>query len=205
MKEYLAKKVTGKMTVTDERWKNATATELDYVWADVFPSPYTTTARLLHSTEGIFVKLSTNEWPLRITAMEHNASICVDSCMEFFVTPNTLDKDYINFEMNPVGATLTCIGEGRGKRERLNIKGEGVIVETLIRPECGWDVMLFVPYSFFNKYFSGCGSVLRANFFKCGDMTVRQHYSTWNPVLTERPDYHQPSYFGKIVLTDELV
>ena len=30
MKEYLAKKVTGKMTVTDERWKNATVAELDY-------------------------------------------------------------------------------------------------------------------------------------------------------------------------------
>ena len=45
----------------------------------------------------------------------------------------------------------------------------------------------------------------RANFYKCGDKTVVQHYSTWNPILLEKPDYHQSSFFGKITLSDEAL
>ena len=203
MKKYLAKKTSLPMNIQDERWEKAQTVILDSVWENACPSPYKTVASMVHGDDGFSFKISTDEWPLRVTATEHNGSICVDSCMEFFFTPNTADKDYINFEMNPVGATLTCIGEGRHNRRRIDIHGEGIVIETLIRPECGWEVMLFVPKSFLNKYFSSVDSTFRANFYKCGDKTVIPHYSTWNPVFTEKPDYHQPSLFGEIILSEE--
>ena len=41
-----------------------------------------------------------------------------------------------------------------------------------------------------------------ANFYKCGDLTVNKHYLAWQPVGTERPDYHRPEYFGPMVFGD---
>ena len=38
--------------------------------------------------------------------------------------------------------------------------------------------------------------VLKANFYKCGDKLSVPHYLSWNPVTTEKPDFHRPEYFG---------
>ena len=205
MKEYIAKKTTLPMNVCDQRWDEAEAARLDFGWEELFPTPYNTHVRVVHCEDGFSVRLTTDEWPLRITEMELNGAVCRDSCMEVFFTPNTVDKDYINIEMNAAGITLTCIGEGRGNRARLDIEGEGVIVESCIRPMEGWDVMLYIPYSFVRKYFSTVDKTFRANFYKCGDLTVRPHYSTWNPVEVEKPDYHQSSFFGKVTFSDEAL
>ena len=205
MKEYIAKKTAIPSNICDEKWDKVKAAALDYTWQELFPTPYKTFVRMVHSDEGFAIKMTTDEWPLRITTMELNGTVCTDSCMEFFFTPNTVDKNYINIEMSAAGVTLTCIGEKRGDRPRIDIRGEGLIVETLIHPMKGWEVMLYVPYSFVKKYFSTVEKTFRANFYKCGDKTVVQHYSTWNPILLEKPDYHQSSFFGKITLSDEAL
>ena len=205
MKEYIAKKSNESLNICDEIWNRAEAVPLEFVWKDAFPSPYRTSARMIHSEEGVYVKMVTDEWPLRITTMELNGSICTDSCMEFFFTPNTTDKDYFNIEINPAGVTLTCIGEGRPDRKRLDITGEGVTVETLIRPLQGWELQLYVPYSFMKKHFSKVENIFLSNFYKCGDKTVIQHYSAWNEVVAPKPDYHRPECFGKIILSEEMI
>ena len=42
------------------------------------------------------------------------------------------------------------------------------------------------------------------NFYKCGDKQVEPHYLSWNPVLTDNPDFHRPEYFGKVIFEDML-
>ena len=204
MREYIAKKVASPLTVNDARWNLIPEAPLDCVWLHRCPSPYTTKAQLAHSDDGIYVRLTTNEWPLAITAMKHNSAVCIDSCMEFFFIPNMNGENYINVEMNPAGICLVCIGHGRGGRERLEFRGE-IKTEALIIPECGWTVMAYIPYSFLLKHYSHCDKTMRANFYKCGDQTVERHYSTWNKVETPMPDYHRPEYFGKITLSDEMI
>ncbi len=205
MKEYIAKKVSGKMSVDDERWNAANDAALDCVREDDFPSPYITKLKMVHSDEGITVRLSTNEWPITVTAMTHNSVICVDSCMEFFFIPNMDDTDYINLEMNPAAVVRMAKGPGRGARQRLDIHGENVKIESSVIGECGWTVMAFISYEFLSKYYSHLDKEMRANFYKCGDKTVRKHYSTWNPILSEKTDFHQPEFFGKIILSDEKI
>ena len=203
---YTAKKVSSEMTVDDARWLSADEASLDYVWAESFPSPYTTKARAVHSDSGITVLLTTDEWPIRVTAMSHGDTICDDSCMEMFFTPNSVDRDYMNFEINPAGVALTAIGEKRNPgRRKIDIRTEGVKIESKIIPESGWSVMLYIPYTFLLKHFSACEKIIRANFTKCGNLTVRKHYSTWNPIPTPAPDYHRPEYFGEIHLSDETI
>lgn len=203
MKEYIAKKVTSKMKINDERWDSVEAAKLDCVWEDHFPSPYVTEAKCVHSDDGITVKMATTEWPLTITAMVNNDPICIDSCMEFFFIPNMDEPDYMNFEINPAGISLCCKAPSRASRPRLDIHGTGVKIESMILPEEGWALQLYIPYSFLLSHYSHCDKEIRANFYKCGDKTVRKHYSTWNPVNTPAPDYHRPEFFGKIILSDE--
>jgi len=42
------------------------------------------------------------------------------------------------------------------------------------------------------------GSVIRANFYKCGDDQKTTHYLSWSPIGTEKPAFHAPDYFGTL-------
>ena len=204
MNTYVAKKVEGRLGVLDGRWASIPYVELTYGWQGS-RSPYTTTARLVHSEGGVTVRLSSTEWPLRATETVCNGRICEDSCMEFFFTPNEVDKAYINIEINPFGLTHIGFGEGRHGRQLIDIEGEGLVMETAVRPREGWAASIFVPYTFMDKFFSGHAATFRANFYKCGEKSACDHYATWNPVETPKPDYHQPSFFGKITLSEEAI
>ena len=205
MKKYIIKKVDSPMSITDERWNLVLAGELDQVWQDYYPSPYKTEFRLVHSDEGLTVKLSTTEWPLRVTCVSRNQEVCEDSCMEFFLTPNTNDADYFNIEITAIGISLVGIGPGRSPRKKLNIAGSGIEIQTLIHPEEGWELMFTLPYSYMKKFFGDIDTTMRANFYKIGNATARKHYSIWNKQELEMPDFHRPEFFGELQLSDELI
>ena len=65
-----------------------------------------------------------------------------------------------------------------------------------------WTLVAAIPWSVFYKHNTGIaeGKLFRANFYKCGDKLKIPHYLTWNPVPTEKPDFHRPEYFGAIRL-----
>ena len=205
MKKYTAKRVTSPMSITDERWSNTSVGALDAVWEDYYPSPYKTEFRLVHSEDGITVKMSTTEWPLRVDCVSRNQEVCEDSCMEFFLTPNSHDADYFNIEVNAIGISLVGIGPGRSPRKKLNIKNSGIEIQTLIHPEEGWELMYTVPYSYIKGFFNDVERTMRANFYKIGNSTAKKHYSVWNELELEMPDFHRPEFFGVIELSDELV
>ena len=41
---------------------------------------------------------------------------------------------------------------------------------------------------------------LRANFYKCADMTKRPHFVSWQPIDLPKPNFHCPEFFGEITL-----
>lgn len=205
MNTYTVKRVSSPLTVTDPRWESAPALELAFRWAEYFPSPYTTTARILHCAKGVTVRLETDEWPIRAENTACNGRICDDSCMEFFFTPNTQGGDYINVEINPHGLTHVAIGESRHGRRLLDIEEAGFRIETLIRPREGWCAMVFIPYTFIDTHFATRESTWRANLYKCGELTAFEHYSVWNPIDLPKPDYHQPAFFGELLLSEDII
>ena len=205
MKIYNAKKVNSRMTVIDERWEAAELAKVDWVWEHACPSPYITEARLVHSEEGLTALLSSNEWPLRVTHYEMGAMICEDSCLEFFLIPSETDQRYLNFEVNPAGTMHLRIGPDRDHRDPIEFEGSGIEIRTMVEPLAGWRAMIFIPYSFLNGLYGHCDKTMHGNFYKCGDFTVKEHYSMWNPIEVEIPDYHRPDFFGKILLSDEEI
>ena len=205
MKEYICKKVSYKLGIDDEAWESVPRAELCEFWHNLFPKDYKTAARLVHSDGGLILRMETEEWPIRVSAMELNDEVCLDSCMEFFLTPNTEDPEYMNIEASAASVPLCGIGTGREGRRELSPCECGVEFRTMIDFERGWKLYVFIPFSFLEKHFSSVGGEMRANFYKCGEETLIEHYSVWNKIETPEPDYHRPEYFGKIILSDEML
>ncbi len=154
----------------------------------------------------IYIKYYVREDHVKAEKSRTNEMVCEDSCVEFFVSPSD-DGIYYNFEFNPIGTGLMGAGHGRAD----SVRADPAVVEGIRRltsmgdrpfPEIsgdiGWSLTLAIPLSafFHHRVENLAGKSFRANFYKCGDRLTTPHYVTWNPVGTEKPDYHQPAFFG---------
>ena len=120
-----------------------------------------------------------------------------DSCLEFFFMPEG-DGRYFNFEINPNGCLHIGFGSGRQDRAVLSpARPDPLNIRTERTPD-GWGASFRIPLSFlrlFRPDFAFAG-MLRANVYKCGDLTEQEHYLAWNPVTSAAPDFHRPQDFG---------
>lgn len=138
-----------------------------------------------------------------------NQMVCEDSCVEFFVSPAD-DGIYYNMEFNGIGTCLLGAGTGRGNSRRADpevvskirrLTSAGSEVIGLREGVFSWTITLAIPYDVFfrHKVTDLKGKTFRANFYKCGDKLPVPHYLSWNRVITERPDFHRPEFFGTLV------
>jgi hypothetical protein len=161
-----------------------------------------------YSDKEIFLKYYVTEDYFKAEKTETNQMVCEDSCVEFFVSPEN-DGIYYNLEFNGIGTILLGTGTGRADSKRadpaiiskirvISSAGKKPVMERSGR--FAWTITIAVPFEVFfhHKIRDLKGKTFRANFYKCGDMLTVPHYVTWNPVGTENPDYHQPSYFGML-------
>ena len=92
------------------------------------------------------------------------------------------------------------IGTGAGDLVRLIPEEKGLFQPNATRTADGWKITYQIPFCFINQFFPGFspapGKTFRANFFKCGDLTVQEHYLSWNKVTSETPDFHRTCDFG---------
>ena len=76
-----------------------------------------------------------------------------------------------------------------------------LITPSEVRTACShWEIIYRIPNDFVRLFFPAYqpepGKVLRANCFKCGDLTVQPHYIAWNPVQSLTPNFHRSQDFG---------
>jgi len=161
---------------------------------------------IAYSDHEIFLKYYITENYFKAEKTETNQMVCEDSCVEFFVSPED-DGIYYNLEFNGIGTCLLGTGTTRenstranpeviSKIRRLTSVGKKPVKENV--GEFKWTITIAIPFEVFfhHKVKELKGKTFRANFYKCGDMLSVPHYVTWSVVETEKPDYHQPEYFG---------
>lgn len=176
-------------------------------WKDYSYKPKVEFA-IAYGEQEIFLKYYIREEYFKAEKTETNQMVCEDSCVEFFVSPEE-DGIYYNLEFNGIGTCLLGSGTGRtdskradpevvSKIRRLATPGNSPVAEK--NGEFSWQITIAVPFEVFfrHKVTDLKGKTFRANFYKCGDKLTVPHYVTWNPVGTEKPDYHRPEYFGKL-------
>ena len=164
--------------------------------------------RMLYGDSAFFLQYSVKEQAVRAVAAVDNGEVWKDSCVEFFVIPAD-DGIYYNFEFNCAGTCLLAAGTSRQGREAAK---PAVTSPIRRQPSLGrhpfgerkgeteWNLAVVIPYTCFFKHpdYSPAGKTVRANFYKCGDDLTVPHFLSWNPIQTEKPDFHRPEFFGTV-------
>lgn len=166
--------------------------------------------KIAHSNNQIWLKYEVEEANILAEKTESNSYVFKDSCVEFFFDP-IADGNYYNFEINCIGTTLLAHGPERKSRkfispelieETLNTKSSlGAQPFTEKTGGHTWEITIILPAEILthNPGIELKGLKARGNFYKCGDATSQRHYLSWNPIDTEKPDFHRPEYFGELI------
>lgn len=193
MKQYTITRIHG-----SPDWEAIPALDIDcLLWTE--PVAISAQARLCYDDQALHVCLQAKEAHIRA---EHTGPLgmpCEDSCLEFFFSPDPEELRYINIEFNPNGCMYLGFGSGIHDLIRL-IPEEPRLCPQVVQHEDGWQITYQVPYSFIRQFFPDFspapGGKLRANCYKCGDLTPQPHFLAWNPVTSQTPAFHRPQDFG---------
>jgi hypothetical protein len=152
-------------------------------------------------------------------ATEYFGNVWQDSCVEFFFTPQEEVTDgYFNLETNCIGTILMfhqqAIDKGRRYLEIDDLDTiklatslpQGQPIDPEIDQPLAWTLEYALPWRMLENYAPiaapAPGVTWRANFYKCADKTSRPHWLTWSKIPLERPNFHQPQYFGYLEFTE---
>ena len=175
-----------------------------YKWANTAYHPKVE-IDLCHNNERLKLKIIAYENEVTIKEYADNGRIWCDSCVEFFMKPYTDDARYINFEINPIGAMIMSIGEGRESRKPLVFEYKESLNMITHQNANNWTAQFEIPFTmlsqiFENKKILGSGDTIKGNFYKCGDETPSQHFGMWNEIEGSVVSFHLPDYFGELYL-----
>ena len=179
-------------------WKDVPELAIDnLLWTE--KSDIVAKAQLCYDENAIYVHLSAAERDIRAEHTSVTGMPCEDSCLEFFFSPYNGDERYFNIEYNPNCCMYLGMGTNVQTLVRL-LPEEEPFHPSANRTEDGWEVFYSVPIGFIRRFFPEfkleSGRSMRANCFKCGDLTVNPHFFSWNPVTSETPAFHRPCDFG---------
>lgn len=181
-------------------------------WPEEYPYSPHVDFRIAWCPEGIALHYRVDEQCVRACYGEDNSDVWTDSCVECFIR-NADSDTYYNIESNCIGVLLVGLGENRHSRNRLSSDALTSVKRWAslgrkpfdeLHVHKAWEVALVIPVTVFDKYplRLKAGTVLFANFYKCGDGLPVPHFVSWNPIYTEQPDFHRPECFGELVLLD---
>lgn len=177
----------------------------EYRWSDKY-TPTSRAGLFMIKSFGFVLYMESHEQNPKTEYYNYNDPVYTDSCLEFFAKWSENSDKYINMEINPAGTLLSCIGAGRENREPIVNYTDGKIFEiSAEKSDSIWSVTAKIPFEMLDRIYGekidfSSGRAIFGNFYKCGDNTKIPHYGSWNPVMTERPDFHRPEYFGKLII-----
>ena len=213
MKNLLIQRIEVKNTLTlaeaEHILENKAVTHpIDIInWKEFTYKP-NVTFRIRHTSDEIWLKYDVKEKHILAKETRTNGEVYKDSCVEFFISVD--GKNYYNFEFSCIGTIHLAHGAGRDNRQFVQAE---TVKKIEISSSLGnkpfaeksgnfeWEMMIKIPLKCFafDELKSLNGLKAKANFYKCGDETSEPHYITWNPILTENPDYHRPEFFGDVL------
>ena len=188
-----------------------TYTTIDNVnWPEAFPYKPKVEFAAAHTGDALLLHYRVEEQSVRAVAQKDHEHIWEDACVEFFVMPDKADGLYYNIECNCTGKLIVAVGEGRNERQPAPAEVMQDIERWAslgkepfdVREEpTKWEVALRIPITTFfkHKFQSFEGIRATGNVYKCGDNLPVPHFISWNPIMTENPDFHRPEFFGQIL------
>ncbi len=163
-------------------------------------------AQICYDEENFYLRLEAVEPHIRMEGKDPLAEVSEDSCLEFFIRP-TEREDYFNMEFNPNCVVYLGFGSCLENLIRLIPESMDPLQAQVEFTDVGWVLSYRVPFAFIRRFFPDftvkTGGKVYANFYKCGDETVKPHYLAWNPITCEEPAFHVPAEFGCLIFGGE--
>ena len=206
MKSYTIKKASlADLPIESEQWLKAEVGSIAiYPWEGYQKSAPVTHFYMLYDENGIGIKFFSDETNPVGNANGMNTDVYTDSCVEIFLnaSPKTTKK-YLNFELSVTGFMHLGLGTGRFDRELQYIDFSQLKIDTrILENDGGWEAKFYIPFSLLKNYYPEISFSWSGNFQKlCEDCQV-PHLGCWNLIGTEKPDFHQPDYFGEILMEE---
>lgn len=181
-------------------------------WPEQFPYRPECQFHIGWCNDGIGIVFDVTGKDLRATVLENNGRVWEDSCCEFFVA-DPEDGTYYNFELSCIGTLLAAKRKSREDSEHFTDDKLEMIrqfsslerkTEVKENVDCSWSNGMFIPFGVIGIDPDRRPETVRANFYKCGDLTAHPHYLSWAPIDTTRPDFHRPEFFGTLEFAEAL-
>ena len=156
--------------------------------------------------DGLSVRMRCEEAKPFARYTENESPVYEDSCMECFLCadfePDTAPA-YINLECNANGAFLCHFGP-KGNRGAVTLRGWPDPDVRVTKGDGFWQIDARFPKELLLGAFGfdpcRSGAQFRANFYKCGDKTEKPHFGSWSPIVSDRPNFHLPEFFGRVLV-----
>lgn len=179
-------------------WSNIPSLNIDQLLR-TDPLPISAQAQICYDDEALYVRLSAVEQNIRAEHFGPLGEICEDSCLEFFFCPIAGDLRYFNLECNLNGAMYLGMGSNVHNLVRFVPEEPAIVPKPQLTTD-GWEVTYSIPYTFIRQFFPAFspapGYSMRANCYKCGELTVQRHCLCWNLVPIRPCAFHNPEAFG---------
>lgn len=177
-------------------------------WAPQYAYRPITVFYIARSSDALFIKFNVHGSMLKAIYSEDQSPVYKDSCVEFFCrVPGS--EYYFNFEFNCIGVCRAATRKSRNEAVRplsseklMLVKRYSSLGTRVFKEMEGmfeWDLSLKIPFELIGLNPEALPEYLLGNFNKCADDTDSPHYVTWSPIQSEKPDFHHPECFGKLL------
>jgi len=196
------------------QWKNVAPIEINNFMGTIPAFKPEAQAKMMYDDNYLYLIFHVKDRYVRCITNEINGPVWEDGAVEFFFAPDT-EKPllYFNLETNCGGTPLMHFNlVPRKESKRLSTDDIKLIemahtLPQIIDPEMKdpvtWTLEYRIPIAMLEKYFTitrpSKGVVWRANFYKIAENSSNPHYITWSLVEIEKPDFHRPEFFGKLI------
>ena len=178
-------------------------------WPSEYPYRPLTVVTAAHTDSCIYLDFLVRCNYLRAVNFTDNSPVSEDSCVEFYVQPDPDSDTYFTFEFNCVGTlnSARCTSAGQctplDKETLARIRRYASVGTRPFEEVEGsfiWSIVAAIPLDILGLHSADTPIVMKGNFNKCASATSQPHYLSWTPIHTDNPDFHQPQFFGEIVL-----
>jgi hypothetical protein len=196
-------------------WKNAPSVgEFQFPWWQEGRKEQTE-AKLLWNDQFLYVSFYCEDAHVSGEQSERDSPVYQDDCVEVFTAPDPKQpNNYFNIEMNVRGAFLDQHHPGGpGTKAEPNWNATGVVIATSVDgtlnddndQDRGWLLEAAIPFENFRQVAQNTPPktdvVWHLNLNRLGGKTNAQH-SQWSPGKSERPAFHAPQYFGRVIFVE---
>lgn len=197
-----------------QEWKNILPVDISNYMGTIPGFKPEAQAKMMYDDENLYVIFHVKDRYVRCITQEINGPVWEDGAVEFFFAPDSgKPLLYFNLETNCGGTPLMHYNLVPRKESQVLATDEIMKIEIahtlpkIIDPEMKdpvtWTLEYRIPIAMLEKYAKLTrpkkGVEWKANFYKIAENSSNPHYITWSVVNIEKPDFHRPDFFGKLI------